>query len=92
METNNPNPSRFKPKYKVSMRLGTDTQTKTGETILEALEALERPTYFKSKGIISVKYGKLFTEIYMWPILLRKLFTNQTSRLLLEKRLLSALK
>ena len=92
METNNPNPSRIKPKYKVSMRLGTETQTKSGETILEALELLEKPIYFKTKGIISVKFGKQFAEIYMWPILLRKLFVNQTSRLLLEKRLLSALK
>lgn len=79
-------------KYRVSLKLPDKTQTKIRPTIKEGLEALDLPTFFKSKGTITVAYGKLKAEVWMWPHALRKLFTNPVSKELLQKRLMSALK
>ena len=80
------------PKYKVSLKLPNQTYSKSAPTILEALNTLKLPQFFKGKGIITVQYGKLKAEVWMWPVYLRKLFVNQTARLLLQKRLLNSLK
>ena len=68
------------PKYKVSLKLPDKTLTKTGATILEALETIPLPTFFKTKAIISVTFGKLKAEMWMYPVQLRKLFVNPTDR------------
>ena len=80
------------PKYKVSLKLPDKTHTKTADSILAALEAIKPPTFFKSKAIIEVKYGKLKAELYMWPFQLRKLFVNPMMRVVFAKRLSSVLK
>jgi len=80
------------PKYKVSLLLPDKTHSKTGSTILEALEAIEPPQFFKAKAIITVNFGKLKAEVWMYPFQLRKLFVNPTSRQLLAKRLMLGLK
>jgi len=68
------------------------TYSKTGETVLEALEAITPPPVFKSKGIFTAKFGKFESQVWMWPVYLRKLFVNPTSRKLLAKRLTLGLK
>ena len=78
--------------YKLSLKLPDNLYSKQAKTIVEALDNLEIPTYFKGKGIISVQFGKLKSEVWMYPVQLRKLFVNSTSKLLLQKRLLLNLK
>ena len=80
------------PKYKVSLKLPDKTYSKSASTPLQAIQALQRPVFFKSKGIIQLTYGKLKAETWMYPVLLRKLFNNPMSKQLLAKRLSLALK
>jgi hypothetical protein len=80
------------PKYKISLKLPGKTYSKTADTILEALEQVKRPLFFKSKVVIKVQVGKLKSECWMYPFQLRKLFVNQICRLMLQKRLINALK
>ena len=86
---NNNSPS---PKYRVSLKLPDKTVTKIRPSIFEALNAIEPPTFFKSKAIISVSVNKKKSSVYFWPYTLRKLFINNVAKQILEKRLLAALK
>jgi hypothetical protein len=79
-------------KYKVSLKLPDKVYSKSAPTVLEAIEKLPRPVFFKSKAIFELKSGKQKSEVYMWPHMLRKLFVNPMSRALLSKRLTLALK
>ena len=87
-----PTKTKASPKYKVSLKLPDNLYSKQANTIIEALDGLEIPPYFKGKGILSVQFGKLEAEVWMYPVQLRKLFVNSTSKLLLQKRLLLNLK
>ena len=78
--------------YKVSLKLADKTYSKSASSVEEALKELKQPLFFKTKGIMSVKAGKLKSETWMYPAQLRKLFINPMSKTLLAKRLTSALK
>lgn len=60
--------------------------------MLEAVDSLQPPHFFKSKAIILAKYGKKKAEVWFYPFQLRKIFINPMSRLLLAKRLMNGLK
>ena|ERR1035438_4945800 len=78
------NPS---PKFKVSLKLPGKTYSQTASTILEALNGVETPVFFKSKGIVEAEQGKIKSEVWMYPAALRKLFANPMSKVILAKRL-----
>jgi hypothetical protein len=88
-------PQSNQPKYKVSLKLPDYTYTKIRPTIAEALTAIfeEYPNrFFKTKAIFKVSYNKLKADIFLPPVIMRKLMVNGLSRQLLQKRLLNSLK
>jgi hypothetical protein len=91
MPQTNPSPGPS-PKYRVSLKLPDKTHTKVADSIMEGLEKLPVPHFWKSKAIIQVEFGKKRAEVYFWPFALRKLFVNKMSKQLLSKRLQLALK
>jgi len=46
----------------------------------------------KSKGIITVKFGKLQAEINLYPLSIKRLLSNKTAQEIFEKRMLQAIK
>lgn len=80
------------PKFRVSLNLPDKTVTKIRPTVLEALNAIEPPVYFKSKALIKLQVNKMSAEVSLWPYSLRKLFVNLTAKQILAKRLVAALK
>lgn len=63
--------------YSLSLILGDKTYKSTGETVLDALQALEHPPKIMLKGVIIVKKGKLKKEQLMYPVRLKRLFYNK---------------
>jgi hypothetical protein len=78
--------------FKVSLKLPNNFYQTSAATIRGALDKIETPVYFKGKGIIEARLGKLKSEVWMYPVQLRKLFVNPTSKMLLAKRLILTLK
>ena len=76
----------------VSLIAPDQTYKATAPTIIEALEKLKVPTYFKGKSIIRVTSGKMSSEITAYPFFLRRLFVNRIAREILQKRMAAALK
>jgi hypothetical protein len=87
-------------KFKVSLDLGEGVvETLKGDTVAEALQGLGRHTigFLRSKTVLRVSHGKKGTkayketEIVLLPRLARKLIANKTFRIIMQKRVLSAL-
>jgi hypothetical protein len=80
------------PKYRVSLRLGNNVQTKIAPSIVEALNKMEPQYFSKAKAIISVSVGKLKAQVMLFPIYTRRLFINKTAKEVFQKRMIGALK
>jgi len=62
-----------------------------GDTIAEALEKI-RPTMIRNKGIITATKDGMKSEIFLYPILMRRMLVNKMYRTILDRRLTSLLK
>jgi len=78
----------------ISLSLVTPDKTyrAKADTIVDALEQLKVPQYFKGKCVIRVKSGKRKSEVMAYPFFLRRLFVNRIAREILQKRMAAALK
>ena len=60
--------------YLVSVSVGTETYSGKGETILEALEAIEAPVKLFLKGVVTVDHGDKHKEFAFPPVRIKRLF------------------
>lgn len=80
------------PKFRVSLKLGNETQTKVASSIVEALDKFDSSNISKAKAILTVKVNKRKAEVFLYPFQTRKLFVNKVAKELFQKRLIGALK
>lgn len=66
--------SPSKPKYSVTIKLGSTTLKGSGATALEALASVERPTKIVSKTFFSITDGIRKREMMLQPIRAKRLF------------------
>ena len=66
---------------KLTLQIGTETYTSTGDTILEAINNLQTPEHLKAKGFIKVEVdGKTATKHFTIPTLRRLFCTSGNIR------------
>lgn len=81
-----------KPKYKLSLQLGTLTYTSEGDTPLEALQALKKPDKIMSRGLLTVRYDGTEKTMQLVKARVQRLFYNKIFQAVQAKYLAIALK
>ena len=76
------------PLYHITLILGADTYSATGETIFEALSKL-KPKVIKTFATFKIEYGGNISEIpiKLFPVNLKRVLVKTVDRELLAKRL-----
>lgn len=76
------------PEYALELATSGKIYKSTGQTILEALEAIPLEwEQIKAKGVITIKQGKLKHEHLFYLKPLRRIFANKLTKLMWSKRL-----
>lgn len=60
--------------YSLTLKLGNDVYKGEGETMLAALQSLQKPAKIMLKGILTVRVGEKTREIVLLPIKVKQLF------------------
>lgn len=60
--------------FTLTLKIGPDTYTSSGETCLMALQLLKRPIKLMGKGVLTVSQGTKKKELLMMPERLKRLF------------------
>lgn len=63
-----------KPKYTITVNLGDGERTGTGETVLEALQAVHKPVKIFTKTFVTITDGKRTKEMMFMPLRAKRLF------------------
>ena len=71
--------------YSISVKLGEETFTGNGATILEALETLPVPIKIISKAFITIKNGERKYETMLFPARSKRIF-HKIARITLAKQ------
>lgn len=80
------------PHVKLNLRVNDKDYKAKGETILEALEALEVVEIPKTRALLTAYDGKKSTERQFTPIQLRKFYADKTHKQIIAKRMEMTLK
>ena len=67
-------PTESKGNYVIEVCLLGTTITNSGDTMLEALKGLERPTKIITKGTVKVFHGDNSKELFFMPLQLKRMF------------------
>ena len=73
--------------FALKLKLGPDTFSSKGATVLEALQKLPVPPKFTAKGIVTLTKGSQKAERYFFPNRLRRLFMNRITQAVWAKNL-----
>ena len=77
----------------VSLAINNTVIEKTGKTITECLtDLLPQKILIKTKGIFTIKKGKLRSQRVMFPFEVKKLLISDFNKQVFEKRMLSVMK
>lgn len=85
-------PKKSSGAFSITFDYGGEQYKAQGNTILDALKKIKAPTWWKSKAVITVTHGKQSSELLAYPMILKRLFINNTYQLIFEKRMLTMLK
>lgn len=80
----------MKPLYTVTLTLGDVTLSGTGDTVLQALEAIDRPAKITTKAILSVSNGEK-TSVQVLSIPRTKRMFYPLAQAVISKQLQSTL-
>lgn len=68
-----PQPEATMP-YVIELSIGGTTISSAGETMLEALQSLKKPTKVVTKGTIKVFHGANHKELFFMPVQMKRMF------------------
>lgn len=60
--------------FVITIKLGNETYTSKGETMLEAVTSMELPRKIVTKGLLTVTHGEKKGEKMLMPLFLRRIF------------------
>ena len=75
------------PPANIILEVGGKTYKSSGETILEAMNLLEKPAFIKARGVLRVEQGGLKTKRRMNVMQIRRLFAKDFVREVLSTSL-----
>jgi hypothetical protein len=85
-----PNRNPANPKYRVSLKLASNTYTRIAPSIVEALERMRPEHMSKAKAVITVSSKRVKRQIVLFPIQTKRLFANRIAREIFQKRMIGA--
>ncbi len=78
--------------FAITVKMGNDVYSGTGETALEALASMPKPLKIMAKGVVLIEHEGKKKEILMFPLRLRRLFYNKLFQEIQVKWLVMGLK
>lgn len=82
--------AKKKTSFSITLQIGDQTYTATGETALAALQSLKKPAKIMAKALVTIRNGSLKKERIYYPVQAKRLFHTSTTAQEIQAKLLEA--